>query len=269
MSGVDPCKIGIMHPAFRVGKVKLINWINEDFELDYKKVEDCATGAVYVLMLDKIYMGAYKKKLKKVNWSARSTHEYTANWKIVQAIFAKEDISKPLDIVKLCNAKFQDNLEFLQWFKFFHDTKCNLDVPYDALKARTGKKSKRKPQSRRTPDDVKSTTKAKKKVVKKKKQKKPVRDVVADDAEDEETKLQLTLAAVTKERDFYFCKLREIEILAQDKDKAEPIKEFKAAILKIMYKTDDGDELDDGGEEADDSPVDDDAYSNDDDNATF
>lgn len=53
----DPSKIGLQHPAFAVSKNTLLSWLNDFFELNYTKVEECATGAVYCQILDCIYPG--------------------------------------------------------------------------------------------------------------------------------------------------------------------------------------------------------------------
>lgn len=46
-----------------------------------------------------------------------------------------------------------------------------------------------------------------------------------------------------KERDFYFEKLREVEILLQDIEESDGPSETTASILKILYATADGFEV--------------------------
>ena len=82
----DPVTIGIMHPAFQVPKTTLLAWINDFFQLDYKKVEDCATGAVYCQMCDCLFPNS-KVAMSTVVWDAKSEYEYVKNWKIVQKAF--------------------------------------------------------------------------------------------------------------------------------------------------------------------------------------
>jgi len=252
----DPCKIGIMHAAFRVGKVELVNWVNECLDLDYAKVEDCALAACYVQFLDCIYGKKYiKTKLKNTKWKNLDQTYRMHNWKLVQQIFIKENITKPIDISNLSRGKFQDNLEFLQWFKFFFLC-LYKDNEYNAMKRRGEKGGSAKilprevagglyvgaqPRAKVAPKKKKTKAKA----VKKKKTPKSPKAAKTEqkgNLDDHIATLELTAENVEKERNFYFGKLREIEILCQE-EKTCPAKTQTDAILKIMYKTDD-----DGGE---------------------
>jgi hypothetical protein len=73
--------------------------------------------------------------MKKVKFSTKLEHEYIQNFKILQAAFKKMNVDKvkfhyngfssfPLQIVpvdRLIKGRFQDNFEFVQWFKKFFD----------------------------------------------------------------------------------------------------------------------------------------------------
>lgn len=59
--------------------------------------------------------------------------------------------------------------------------------------------------------------------------------------------LQETVEGLEKERDFYFGKLREVEVLAQD----ENVEFTRETVLAILYKTDeDGEAAEDAAEPA-------------------
>ena len=47
-------------------------------------------------------------------------------------------IFQSVEVDKLVKAKFQDNFEFLQWFKKFFDANYGGDGDYDPVKARGG-----------------------------------------------------------------------------------------------------------------------------------
>merc|ERR1711871_296590 len=60
---------------------------------------------------------------------------------------------------------------------------------------------------------------------------------------EEASELNLNVDALTKERDFYFGKLRDVEIMIQEAEGAEGVSEDKIevfeAIKAILYATDD------------------------------
>ena len=111
--------IGIMDPAFFVGKNVLLAWLNDFFQAGYTKVEQMSNGAMACQILDAIYPG--KVPLGKVNFDAKTQPESVANFKVLQGVFDREQITKYVDVTKLLNGKFQDNLEFLQWLKSYFD----------------------------------------------------------------------------------------------------------------------------------------------------
>ena len=78
-------------------------------------------------------------QMKKVKFTTKLEHEYIQNFKILQAAFKKMNVDKvsegchdqsysimsfefqivPVD--RLVKGRFQDNFEFVQWFKKFFD----------------------------------------------------------------------------------------------------------------------------------------------------
>lgn len=75
--------------------------------------------------------------MSKVRWDARTEDQFVYNYKIIQRVFDAKGVNKFVDVQKLVRAKYQDNLEFMQWFKSFFDKNCATDPDsYDALTAR-------------------------------------------------------------------------------------------------------------------------------------
>merc|ERR1712141_562324 len=69
-------------------------------------------------------------QLKKVKFMTKLEHEYIQNFKVLQASFKKMGVDKIVPVDKLIKGRFQDNFEFIQWFKKFFDAnyqggKCN------------------------------------------------------------------------------------------------------------------------------------------------
>merc|ERR1719221_190216 len=77
--------------------------------------------------------------MRKINWMARADHEFVPNYKVLQAAFDKNSIEKHIDVGKLIRAKYQDNLEFLQWMKCYWDREGATREDYDPVCAREGK----------------------------------------------------------------------------------------------------------------------------------
>lgn len=105
-----------------------------------------ATGAAYCQLTDLLFPG--KVKLNKVKWNSRQEVDWTNNWRILQESWKDIGITKvflkqikfyflqPIPVQMLLRGKFQDNFEFLQWFKKFFD--ANYDGhAYDPTAARS------------------------------------------------------------------------------------------------------------------------------------
>lgn len=91
--------------------------------------------------------------MSKVNWQAKHDYEYAYNYKVLQLAFQKNGIARFVDVspilklnlslisnvqpTKLMRAKYQDNLEMMQWIKRYYDIN-NKGVPYDGPGRRKG-----------------------------------------------------------------------------------------------------------------------------------
>ncbi|KAF7632315.1 hypothetical protein Mgra_00008239 [Meloidogyne graminicola] len=70
-----------------------------------------------------------------VKWNSRQEVDWLNNWRILQHSWKDIGIDRPIPVQSLMRAKFQDNFEFLQWFKKFFD--ANYDGhEYDPTTAR-------------------------------------------------------------------------------------------------------------------------------------
>lgn len=281
MSSTDVSAIGVVDPAFFVGRQVLLRWVNSFFKLNYTKVEQAASGALHCQILDACFPG--KVPMHKVNFAAREEYEFTMNWKIFDKVFAKLGIAKHVPVERLIKGKFQDNLEMLQWMKAFFDAKYNGE-PYDAEARRSRSKGgggpvKTRRRAKNTASqnsDHKTTSLGAPRTTAARKPLRPANRATGAPArrkgssggsnkpqrrrspktatttlrkassmskqhKEEIARLNGQVADVEKERDFYLDKLREIEILCQQDDDVESA--LKGEILKILYATDENDEF--------------------------
>ena len=129
--------IGMMDPAFFVGRNELVMWVNTLLKTKIQKVEQCASGAIYYQIMDAAHPNIVP--MHKVSFAARAEHEYVQNYKVLQTVFDKLRIAKNIEVEKLCKARPLDNLEFLQWMKRYFDvTVGEATEGYDPVQRRMG-----------------------------------------------------------------------------------------------------------------------------------
>ncbi|XP_019769782.1 microtubule-associated protein RP/EB family member 1 isoform X3 [Dendroctonus ponderosae] len=218
----------------------MLAWVNECLQSDYRKIEELCTGAAYCQFMDMLFHGSVQ--LKRVKFRTNLEHEYIQNFKILQAAFKKMGVDKIIPVDKLIKGRFQDNFEFLQWFKKFFD--ANYDGrDYDALDTRSGiglgsgsshsnGHHKTAPPPRHVPKATAPRTVP---------ASKPAANRNAGDSSGqlEDLKSQLegykgSIDGLEKERDFYFGKLRDIEVMCQEAEGDNPLIQ---KILDVLYAT--------------------------------
>lgn len=138
---------GMMDAAYFIGRKELLDFFNDLLELNLQKIEETASGAVACQITELIFPQSIP--MSKVNWEARSDYEFVQNYKLLQNAFTKHHIQRYVDVNKLIRAKYQDNLEFCQWLKAFYDQSGTFREEYDptAVRAR-GKGGKRYNQTK-------------------------------------------------------------------------------------------------------------------------
>ncbi|XP_061341935.1 microtubule-associated protein RP/EB family member 1C [Gastrolobium bilobum] len=244
--------IGIMDSAYFVGRSEILAWINSTLQLNLSKVEEACSGAVHCQLLDATHPGIVP--MHKVNFDAKTEYEMIQNYKVLQDVFNKLKITKHIEVSKLVKGRPLDNLEFMQWMKRYCDSVNSGFVHnYNPLERREvckgGREATKKsahsqssnkgataqrPQSshnaRRNDVSTANPTNQVAKVTRPSSAGGPVFD-------EQITELKLSIDSLEKERDFYFAKLRDIEILCQTPEiEHSPV---VAAIQKILYATDD------------------------------
>ncbi|KAE9420620.1 hypothetical protein Angca_003322 [Angiostrongylus cantonensis] len=114
---------------------EMLMWVNDCLQSNFTKIEQLHTGAGYAQFTDFLFPGSIS--LKKVKWNSHLELDWLGNWKLVQTSWKSLGVEKIVPVDKLIKGKFQDNFEFLQWFKKFFD--ANYDGhEYNPLDARGG-----------------------------------------------------------------------------------------------------------------------------------
>ncbi|EFO25336.1 EBF3-S protein [Loa loa] len=262
---------------------EMLMWVNDCLQSNFAKIEEMHTGAAYCQFTDFLFPGSIQ--LRRVKWNSRLELDWLSNWKLLQTSWKTLGVDKIVPVEKLIKGKFQDNFEFLQWFKKFFD--ANFDGhEYDPLEARGGEPlpsdvkinpPSRMPAKSSAPPVRKSTLSTSNASVNKGEMRKapavggkvnptrtaaqpaaastartaanPVQPAVDPQImanlkrELEEAKEQIAegdnvIVSLEKERDFYFSKLRQIEVICQDNEQIGTVDVGR--VLTILYETEEG-----------------------------
>ncbi|KAI9104651.1 calponin homology domain-containing protein [Phlyctochytrium arcticum] len=257
-------------------RTELISWLNDLLQVSYNKIEQCGTGAAHCQIMDSIYRDV---AMSKVKFQAKHEYEYVANFKVLQSVFDKHKIDNAIPVERLIKCRFQDNLEFLQWMKKHWD-QYYPGGTYDAVGRRGGKPGEYALKNGSTKANAISSSQAIKKSLSNSSVGPPASkaartaggtrggpvsssnargsEVEAEyqkalqEMQQQITEFQVTVQQVEKEREFYFTKLRDIEIYVQEQLEAGGTGDLSSVlnhITGIMYKTEDGFEIPEGGVE--------------------
>ncbi|KAI8388338.1 calponin homology domain-containing protein [Radiomyces spectabilis] len=257
-------------------RTELLAWLNDLLQLNYTRVEQAGTGAAYCQILDSIFGDV---SMSKVKFDTKHEYEYVANYKVLQHSFDKHKVDKLIPVDRLMKCKFQDNLEFMQWLKRFWDQNYPGGV-YEALQRRKGGASKATTTRSGTSTPRRPAVAASSGMAARSSSRSTSRSTsgrvsagsananVLDnhsaamiiDLNKQIAELKVNVDGLEKERDFYFGKLRDIEIIVQEHLDAAEEEEVQNeqehpeyAVLKdiqtILYSTEDGFEVPPEGEE--------------------
>ncbi|KAF5957632.1 hypothetical protein HYC85_004857 [Camellia sinensis] len=239
--------IGMMDSAYFVGRNEILQWINARLQLNLSRIEEGASGAVQCQMMDMTYPGVVP--MHKVNFDAKSEYDMIQNYKVLQEVFNKLKIDKHIEVNRLVKGRPLDNLEFLQWLKRYCDSVNGgiMNENYDPVERRSKGGKERYPKgsyknSKSLQANNLHNSGSGCGIGLGTKQGKTGATSGRDSSSEQGgigiriswiTDLQLSVDVLEKERDFYFAKLRDIEILCQTPE-LEHIP-MAVAIKKILY----------------------------------
>uniref|UniRef100_A0A182U0T7 Microtubule-associated protein RP/EB family member 1 n=1 Tax=Anopheles melas TaxID=34690 RepID=A0A182U0T7_9DIPT len=116
-----------------LSRIELLAWVNRTLLSEFKKVEELCTGAAYCQLMDVLFPGCLA--LRRVKFCTNVEHDFLNNLRMFQNALNQMKVNKAVPIDRLAKGRFQDNFEFLQWFKKFYD--ANYDgKEYDPQMAR-------------------------------------------------------------------------------------------------------------------------------------
>ncbi|KAL2130776.1 hypothetical protein VTI74DRAFT_5956 [Chaetomium olivicolor] len=228
---------------------ELVQWLNSLLQLNITKVEQCGTGAALCQVYDSIFLDV---PMSRVKFNVNSEYAYIQNFKILQNTFTKHNIERSIPVESLVKCKMQDNLEFLQWTKKFWD-QYYPGGDYDAVGRRKGNAlppsggaaPRASSGAARRPGGTTPTTGGPRAGVK------TGPSAAATAAlQQENNTLKETVVGLERERDFYFSKLRDIELLIQQAVEEDPeLEKQEDGLIKqiqtILYSTEEGFEIPD------------------------
>jgi len=171
--------------------------------------------------------------------------------------FTKHSIDRTVPVESLVKCKMQDNLEFLQWSKRFWD-QYFPGHEYDAVARRkaAGSAAPAAPAAARISTGASTTRKTGTTPVSRPGARGLTSGAGSSALKQENDQLKEAIAGLEKERDFYFAKLRDIELLLQTAIEQDPsIETDENGLVKniqtILYSTEEGFEIPDqeGGDE--------------------
>lgn len=246
-------------------KSELISWINSTFDLNYTKVDQCGNGVVYCLIFNSLYPNIINPA--KINTNPKTDFQILNNFKLLQFGFNKVNINRNINVDKLIKCRLQDNLEFLQWFSRLWDEKNNsrpISKSSNVLSSRPSPRPSIITHHNPHPISRQSST---------------IKPQLSKESPKPSPKLSTNITPITKttttkhtpidksneistllskienlekfkdgleiERNFYFDKLRDIEILCQNLLQSKnsinlSTNDLINDILEIMYATEDG-----------------------------
>ncbi|KAM8712722.1 hypothetical protein ACLKA7_013109 [Drosophila subpalustris] len=190
---------------------QMLEWVNTMVNGHFKKIEELCSGVAYCQMMEMIFPNCIN--IKRVKMSAKLEHECFHNMKLFQGSLTRLKLDKTIPVDRLIKGRFQDNFEFLQWFKKFFDSQApgleNIKSAANAVQPKPIKPRAMIPKDESS-CDLRATI---------------------------EELNQKTIDVMDK-RDRAYEKLRQIEVLLTETINRNEHVTFCNRVCEVLYKTD-------------------------------
>lgn len=270
-----------------LSRSQLLEWINTEYDANYEKIEQCGNGAIYCQIFDSVYPG--KIPVNRIHLNATKEFQMLANYKLLQMGFNRVGITREVPVEKLMRCKLQDNLEFLQWFCKLcknverHGIRNSSGGSIGIIQRRVSSTDahRKRLSEHKTPQRQSTRVNVRRSVSAPRRQSytplrterkvssrtNSVSNPVAhlkqemDDLQGRLDESLETESSLETERNFYFNKLREIEIICQNltdkmaQNNGEPditVPDLVKHIQEILYSTAEGFQVPDGDDNEED-----------------
>ncbi|KAM8716736.1 hypothetical protein ACLKA7_003586 [Drosophila subpalustris] len=97
----------------------ILFWLNQCLKSNITKVDHLCTGAAYCCLLDILFPDSIN--LRRVKFITDQEKDFVNNFQILEQGFRKLNVDKSIPIDKLVRGKFQDNYDFIIWFRLFYN----------------------------------------------------------------------------------------------------------------------------------------------------
>ncbi|KAH8378305.1 hypothetical protein KR093_010620 [Drosophila rubida] len=115
----------------------MLVWVNQCLKGSFFKVDHLGTGAAYCCLMDILFPDSIN--MRRVKFVTELENDFRNNFAILQQAFTKYGVDKVIPVNQLIKGKFQDNYDFIIWFRLFYNANFQkLPEGYDVEKRRYG-----------------------------------------------------------------------------------------------------------------------------------
>lgn len=105
--------------ACAVSRREILEWVNDWFDKDYRRLEELKTGVEYCCLLNELIPQSVP--IGKIRMDTLSDYDCTENWNLIYTCLNTHGVAKELAIDRLASGGSRESLDFAQWFKTFFD----------------------------------------------------------------------------------------------------------------------------------------------------